>query len=91
MQILYGKDYQRKALDPLASGFQPEDSRRCVNAVEKFPRQPLSSRPQFRAARVGPETEPLVHPGITGASRDPGSGTEQHPPTPRRTPEHGTP
>ena len=36
MQILYGKDYQRKALDPLASGFRPEDSRRCVNAVEKF-------------------------------------------------------
>ena len=43
MQILYGKEYQRKALDPLAWGFRPEDSRRCVNAVESFlvnPRHP---------------------------------------------------
>ena len=43
MQVLYGREYQRKALDPLAFGFQPEDSRRCVDAVEKFlanPRQP---------------------------------------------------
>ena len=36
MQVLYGREYQRKALDLLAFGFQPEDSRRCVGAVEKF-------------------------------------------------------
>ena len=51
MQILYGKDYQRKAQNPLAWRFQPEDSQRCVNAVEKFLVNP--HRPGLNFERLG--------------------------------------
>ena len=51
MQILYGKEYQRKALNPLAWGFRPEESRRCVNAVEKFLGNPY--RPGLNFERLG--------------------------------------
>ena len=56
MQILYGKEYQRKSLNPLAWGFQPEDSQRCVNAVEKFlvnPHRPGLNFERLGSGRVG--------------------------------------
>ncbi len=43
MQILYGREYHRAAEDPLSSGLTPEDSRRCVRAVEKFLENPRLS------------------------------------------------
>lgn len=51
MQVLYGREYQRKALDPRAFGFQPEDSRRCVGAVEKFLTNP--GHPSLNFERLG--------------------------------------
>lgn len=40
MQILYGKQYHRKATNPIAQGFQPQDSQRCIKAVGKFLENP---------------------------------------------------
>ncbi len=53
MQVLYGKEYQRRALNPLDWGFRPEDSRRCVNAVEKFLVNPLHSGLNFKRLGSG--------------------------------------
>ena len=54
MQILYGKDYQRKAQNPLAWSFQPEDSQRCVTAVEKFLVNPHHPGLNFERLGSGP-------------------------------------
>ena len=40
MKILYGKEYHRKVRNPLDYGFQPKDRDRCVEAVEKFRKNP---------------------------------------------------
>ena len=40
MKIFYAKEFHRKVRNPLDYGFQPKDRDRCVEAVEKFRKNP---------------------------------------------------
>ncbi len=51
MQYLLGKDFHRRAKDPVEWGFQHEDSRRCIRAAERFLSRPR--HPGLNCKRLG--------------------------------------